>query len=66
MDVKLERWIEAAKKLVNNPNAKVSCPECNTGTLAVIDEPFGTEKIDRYLVCGTCGKYEVLTMNKPD
>jgi hypothetical protein len=59
-------WIEAAKVLAVNPTAIVGCPACQVGKLIVKDEPFGKDQIDRYLFCDTCGKHEVLTMQKPE
>ena len=58
-------WVEAAKVLGVNPEAIVNCPECKVGTLKVKDEPIEIwNKIDRYLYCDTCGKYNVLTMSR--
>jgi len=57
-------WIEAAKILATNPTAKVSCPVCKIGTLNVKDESFGNDKIDRYMLCDSCGQHNVLTIIK--
>ena len=63
MEELISRWIEAAKKLISNPDAIVKCPECHQGTLKVIDEPIPDwNKIDKYLICDVCGKYNVITM----
>lgn len=59
-------WIEAAKILGANPQAKVTCPSCAIGILNVKDESFGEDKIDRYMFCDSCGKSNVMTMQKPD
>ena len=57
-------WIAAAKAFENDPNAKVSCPECNTGELFIKDEIALEHGIkDRYLICNFCGKWNVLTMS---
>jgi uncharacterized protein with PIN domain len=58
-------WIEAANILFDNPQEIVSCPECKVGKLKVTDEPI-ENKIDRYMICDKCGKYNVLTMSKPN
>ena len=58
------QWIEAAKKLISNPDAIVKCPECDQGTLKVIDVPIPDwNKIDRYVVCDSCGTKNVVTMH---
>ena len=60
-------WIEAAKVLSANPSAILICPECKVGKLNVKDEPIEVRnKIDCYLYCDTCGKYNVLTISKLD
>lgn len=60
-------WLEAGRILEVNPKAIINCPHCNTGTLKVIDEPIKAwNKIDRYLLCESCGHWNVITMNKPD
>lgn len=56
-------WIEAAKKLISNPDAIVKCPECQQGALKVTDVPAPDwNKIDRYLICDACGSRNVITM----
>jgi hypothetical protein len=62
----MKLWMEAGKTFVLNPDANVTCPECKTGTLIIKDEPFGSEKIDRYMICDSCGHHNVMTMVKPD
>ena len=60
-------WLDAAKILAENPEAVVNCPECEKGKLKTKDEEIKEwDKIDRYLICDTCGRYEVLTMTKRD
>ena len=60
-------WLDAAKVLAINPEAIVSCPECRIGKLKVKDEPIEQwNKIDRYLYCDACGRWNVLTMSNPD
>jgi hypothetical protein len=62
-----KNWIEAARQLSINPKAVVICPECNSGYLQVKDELIEQwNKIDRYLICDTCGQYNVLTMSMPE
>jgi len=66
MEEKTKKWIEAAKILGINPAAEVVCPECGVGKLLCKDEPIEIwGKIDRYLVCDNCGKWNVMTMDKP-
>lgn len=62
-----KRWLEAGYILQNDPNAIITCPECNVGKLIVKDEPIdnSSTRIDRYLICDTCGKWNVITMQKP-
>jgi hypothetical protein len=59
-------WIDAAIILGNNPKERVSCPECKVGILPIIDVPFGEDKIDRYMHCEACGKWNVMIMLKPE
>ena len=59
-------WLEAANILAKDTSAKVNCPECKIGTLQVKDELFGADKIDRYMYCDTCKKWNVMTMVKPN
>lgn len=62
-----KRWIEAAKILGKDATAKVKCPECDIGYLKVKDEvveKYG--KLDRYMICDNCGRYNVMTMEIPE
>ncbi len=60
-------WIEAAKMLCANTHAIVSCPECKIGILKVKDEPIKAwNKVDRYVYCDTCGKFNTLLISKSD
>lgn len=64
MTEQAKRWIEAAKILAENPDKKVKCPECRKGFLIIKDEIVQPlNKMDRYLVCDICGKWNVITMN---
>ncbi|MFT3676826.1 MAG: hypothetical protein QM781_13115 [Chitinophagaceae bacterium] len=64
MTEQAKRWIEAAKILAENPNKKVKCPECEKGFLTIKDEIVQPlNKMDRYLICDICGKWNVITMN---
>lgn len=61
------KWIDAAIALGKDPNEVVSCPECDIGILKVKDVPIKEwKKTDRYLICDTYGKYNVLTMSDPE
>lgn len=68
MKPETKKWLDAGFILQNDPNAKVSCPECGVGILIVKDEPIGTSgnRIDRYLICNNCGKWNVITMELPE
>jgi len=61
MDERSRKWIEAAKTLCADRNAKVVCPECSVGTLFTRDEKFGEDKIDIYMICDSCKQHNVLT-----
>ena len=67
MDNKIRKWIEAANILRENIYAQVVCPECGVGHLFVKDEliPTWENKLDRFMICDHCGKYNILTMEKP-
>lgn len=60
-------WVDAAKKLAENKKEQVVCPCCNKSFLKVKDEPIiQWKKIDRYLICESCGQYNVMTGNFRD
>ncbi len=60
-----KKWIEAARALIQDKTAKVICPECMNGILIIKDEEIKEwDKIDRYLICNNCGKWNVITMSK--
>lgn len=64
---KNKKWIDAVVVLEKNPQAEIVCPECQNGILQIKDEPIKVwKKIDRYLICSSCGKWNVATMNDPD
>ena len=59
-----KKWIEAAKILIENPKAMVLCPECSQSHLQIIDIPIEAwNKIDRHMVCRSCGARNTITMN---
>lgn len=63
MTEQTKKWIEAAKILAENPNEKVTCPECAKGNLIVKDEVAeALNKMDSYLICNNCGKWNVISM----
>jgi hypothetical protein len=68
MDTRLE-WINAAKEIRDNINAKILCPNCKAADLLVIDIPFNLENIaiggERCLKCPICGKSEFILYRKP-
>ena len=62
MSKKVQAWVEAAKIFAENPKARVKCPECNVGELMVEDVIVKEyNKMDRYIKCNSCGKWNVLT-----
>lgn len=66
MEEKRRKWINAAKELSENGKALVLCPECEKGILRVKDEPIKEwQKVDRYLICDVCSKWNVITINVP-
>jgi hypothetical protein len=59
---KSRQWINALLQIETYPQAKVRCPECDTGFLFIKDVPVPQwNKMDRYLICDACGKYNVAT-----
>jgi hypothetical protein len=62
-----KRWIEASKILAVDPSASVPCPEREDGTLTVRDEIFESDstRMERHLVCDTCGARNSLLMRVP-
>jgi transcription elongation factor Elf1 len=62
----LKKWREAAKIFAKDVNAKVICPECGIGHLMVKDELVEAQKkLDRYMICDNCGRYNVMTIEIP-
>ncbi len=61
------RWIEAAKVLAEDPEAKVRCPKNEDGFLEVRDvaDPADGERFERHLVCPECGATNILLMHRP-
>lgn len=58
----IKKWIDAGMILAKNPAAIVLCPECAAGQLLIKDEPItGLNKVDRYLICENCKKYNVIS-----
>lgn len=55
-------WLEAAKILVKDPNARVLCPSCRTVLLRTIDypSPIDPTMFDRQLLCEGCGASEFI------
>jgi uncharacterized protein YbaR (Trm112 family) len=63
MEKETKQWIDAGLILQRDPLAIVACPSCENGKLIVKDEAIkGTNKIDRYLICDNCGKWNVITI----
>lgn len=61
------KWLEAAKVLGKDANQKIIFPECGISHLIVKDELIPNwNKIDRYLICDNCGKWNVMTMSIPE
>lgn len=67
MKEQTRRWLDAAKILMEEPDRKILCSECEIGYLIVKDVPIiDREKmIDRYLMCNHCGKWNEMTMELP-
>ena len=62
-----KRWLAAAKILVENSKAIVSCPACGQDNLTVTDIPLKWDhpKIDRLLQCPACGAKNYILMKAP-
>ncbi|MFO0588692.1 MAG: hypothetical protein U0441_14175 [Polyangiaceae bacterium] len=62
-----KKWIEAGKILAQDPTSEVRCPERDDGVLRVQDVPIAGEpkRMERYLVCDTCGARNILLMRVP-
>jgi len=62
MKEKWKKWIDAFEKVHIDPDVKVICPECDMGQLILKKEPAPEyKKIDWYLICDNCGKWNVST-----
>ena len=53
------RWINTAKQLGEDINARISCPNCGSKQLTVLDAPFDNEEPtkggERHIKCRKCG-----------
>lgn len=49
MDSKRNKWINAVKELLKNPEEIIYCPECENGVLTVKDVLFDSNKKKRSL-----------------
>jgi Zn finger protein HypA/HybF involved in hydrogenase expression len=57
-----DKWISAFKELLENQQAKIKCPECNSGTLQLIIVPWEKDnKSDWHLICNNCKARNVAT-----
>lgn len=67
MKEQTKKWVEAAKILMEDTHRKVQCPECKNGCIIVKDEviPDRYRMIDRYLICESCCKWNVMTIELP-
>jgi uncharacterized protein with PIN domain len=64
IEERLRKWREAAKAFSNDIHAMVICPECNEGHLFIKDEIIEQwNKLDRYMICDSCRRWNVLTMH---
>ena len=59
-----KKWMDAALIFENNHDSVIVCPECGIGTLYIKDEPIPNvaNRIDRYIICNYCGKWNVITL----
>jgi hypothetical protein len=55
--------LEVAKTLAIDASARIACPACGRGVLAVSDEPIwdGT-RFERWLRCNACGAWAAMLM----
>lgn len=51
---RIRAWIDAAKTLVKDPSALVTCPNCGEANLVVRDM-IGERVMERELRCPSCG-----------
>lgn len=60
------KWIEAGRLLSENPDAKVTCPNCERAILEVHDILFEQDPtvFERYMTCHACGARNVLRIKK--
>ena len=64
---KAKKWVEAGNILARDATKIVRCPERDDGVLLVMDVPVaeGSKRMERYLVCETCGARNILLMRAP-
>jgi hypothetical protein len=59
-----KKWIEAARVLGVDPQARVRCPARDDGDLTILDVPYDADpsRFERYLTCPTCGARNIMLM----
>lgn len=60
-----KKWIEIGKLLIKDSSLKLKCPVCEVGFIEVVDQSFtNNDTNDRYLICGNCKSWNVITMSQ--
>jgi transcription elongation factor Elf1 len=65
MDERRQKWMDAFKRLAQNPDEKIRCPDCGQYWLIVEDEEVDVRHIDRHVFCPECTYGEHIYMDKP-
>ena len=61
----LEKWINAATVLGNDPTSEILCPKCGEGNLKVYDITISDwDKFERMLYCTKCNAVNFILMRK--
>ncbi len=61
----LEKWINAATALGNDPTLEILCPKCGEGNLKVNDITIPDwDKFERMLYCRKCNAVNFMLMGK--
>jgi Zn finger protein HypA/HybF involved in hydrogenase expression len=54
------KWIEAARRTLEDDQAEIACPECSASPMDIFTVPIGNSKFERHLYCPRCGAYNAI------
>ena len=67
MNEKMNKWIEAGKKIAEDPDSQFTCPECGDAILVVKDvrNEANPIELERFMSCPKCDATNILRLKRP-